>query len=85
MQMVPAASLLLLLLLLLLPPANHTAVAAAAAAALAGSPPRSLIQADGDRHEQTINDVLAGNPVGKCAADVPRGGGKDQACGRDQV
>jgi hypothetical protein len=42
-----------------------TAVAAAAAAAAAaGSPPKRLTHADG---EQTINDLLATNPAGKCA------------------
>jgi hypothetical protein len=54
--------------------------AAAAAAAAAGSPPKRLTHADG---EQTINDLLAANPAGKCA-DVG-GVAKVQACGRDQV
>ncbi|KAF6256244.1 aquaporin-like protein [Scenedesmus sp. NREL 46B-D3] len=41
-----------------------------------GSPPKRLTHANG---EQTINDVLATHPVGKCAADVRGEPGKDQA------
>jgi hypothetical protein len=62
-------------------PSSHSITAAAAAAAT-GSTPKCLTHADG---EQTINDLLAANRSGKCAADVPRNMDKDQACGRDQA
>jgi hypothetical protein len=51
-------------------------------AARAGSPPKCLTHADG---EQTINDLLAANPAGKSAADLPRRPAKGQACGKDQA